>query len=160
VLIALVVLNHQLGEGGLLVVLGQAALAVLVAVLSALMVSRVRFRSFKDLKLSRRTVTLVAGGLGAGIVAVYLESVRSGVVFVTLMAVYVALGLMEEMIFFRRRRHEAAAARAPLQIALEAEGGARSDEEVLEELGAFDEERDEPAVAPRHGLEPAPLRRT
>src|SRR6478609_959296 len=58
VLVSIVVLNHQLG--GSFVDVGQSALAVLVVALSYLMVSRIRFRSFKDLKFSRRTIL---GGL-------------------------------------------------------------------------------------------------
>ena len=140
VLISLVILNHQLGDNYALI--GEVALAVLVAVLSVLMVSRVRFRSFKDLRLSRRTLTVAGGILAAAIVAVFIQRVHSGVIFVTMMGVYVSLGLMEEVIFFRRRRLEADAARGPRQSEVEAEGGARSDDEVLEELGAFDDEID------------------
>ena len=55
VLVSLVLLNHQLA--GSFVDVGQPALAILVVVLSYLMVSRIRFRSFKDLRLSRRTIT-------------------------------------------------------------------------------------------------------
>src|SRR6185369_15164407 len=47
VLVSLVLLNHQLS--GSFVDVGQPALAVLVVILSYLMVSRIRFRSFKDL---------------------------------------------------------------------------------------------------------------
>jgi len=61
VLVSLVVLSHQLRLGDDAALIGQASLAVLVLVLSYLMVSRIRFRSFKDLRLSRRTIT---GGLG------------------------------------------------------------------------------------------------
>jgi len=142
VLVSLVVLNYQVG--GSFVQVGQAALALIVVVLSYLMVSRVRFRSFKDLKLSRRTVTVVGGILGAIVVAVFFKRIPSGFVFITLMATYLALGLFEEVIFFRRRRLEAEAARATGPVVVEAEGGARSDEEVLAELGAYDEPQ-EPA---------------
>ena len=153
VLVALIMLNHQLGGKGMII--GQAALAVLVVVLSYLMVSRVRFRSFKDLKASRRTLTLGAGLIAAVVTALVVKRWPTGLVFVILMAVYVALGLMEEVIFFRRRRLEAAAARAPeASTNTGGDGGARSDEEVLEELGAFDRTEDEtPGAAPR--LRPA-----
>ncbi|MSP59550.1 MAG: CDP-diacylglycerol--serine O-phosphatidyltransferase [Myxococcales bacterium] len=150
VLISLVVLNHQLG--GSLVDVGQAALAMMVIALSYLMVSRVRFRSFKDLRLSRRTLTLVGGAVAAALIAVFWKRVPSAFVFVVMMGAYLALGLLEEVIFYRRRRDEAAAAHTPTPASVEAvsggDGGARSDEEVLEELGAYDGDRDEAKPAP------------
>jgi CDP-diacylglycerol--serine O-phosphatidyltransferase len=140
VLVSLVVLNYQVG--GSFIQVGQAALAIVVVVLSYLMVSRVRFRSFKDLRLSRRTVTVGAGLVAGIVVAVFFKRVPSGFVFITLMGMYLALGLFEEIIFYRRRRLEAEAARAPQPVEVEADGGARSDEEVLAELGAYDGDDD------------------
>jgi CDP-diacylglycerol--serine O-phosphatidyltransferase len=143
VLVSIVVLNHQLG--GSFVDVGQVSLACLVTVLSYLMVSRIRFRSFKDLKLSRRTVTS-----GLAIVAfttsALMARLHSAFIFVVLMAAYLGLGLAEEVLFYRRRREEERAAKT--KEPLEAEGGARSDEEVLAELGAFDQEEDEAAPSP------------
>ncbi|HEY7955048.1 MAG TPA: CDP-diacylglycerol--serine O-phosphatidyltransferase [Polyangia bacterium] len=137
VLISLVVLNHQLG--GSFVEVGQLSLALLVIVLSYLMVSRIRFRSFKDLRVSRRSIF---GGLSilAFTSVVLLAKMASAIIFVTLMAAYLGLGLMEEIIFYRRRREEERAAKTSGPVVLEAEGGARSDEEVLAELGAYDGE--------------------
>jgi CDP-diacylglycerol---serine O-phosphatidyltransferase len=136
VLMGLVAANYQLG--GTLLSVGQGALAVVVVVLSYLMVSRVRFRSFKDLRLSRRTITAVSAVIGAAMIAIFWKRVPSAFVFVTMMAAYLSLGLFEEVIFYRRRRAELLAERArPLIV--ESDGGARSDEEVLEELGAYDD---------------------
>jgi CDP-diacylglycerol--serine O-phosphatidyltransferase len=139
VLVSLVLVNHQLG--GSFVDVGQVSLALLVIVLSYLMVSRIRFRSFKDLRLSRRTIT---GGLAiaAFTSVVLLAKLQSWFIFVVLMAAYVGLGLAEEVLFYRRRREEERAAKEP--VALEAEGGAKSDEEVLEELGAYDQDDEAP----------------
>jgi CDP-diacylglycerol--serine O-phosphatidyltransferase len=150
VLVSLVMLNHQLA--GSFVDVGQPALAVLVVVLSYLMVSRIRFRSFKDLRMSRRTIT---GGLAilAFTIVVLVQRMHSALIFVVLMATYVGLGLTEEVLFYRRRREEERAARASQPVVLEAEGGAKSDEEVLEELGAYDVDEDEPASEP-HNLAP------
>ena len=137
VLVSIVVLNHQLG--GSFVKVGQASLALLVLVLSYLMVSRIRFRSFKDLRVSRRSIT---GGLAIVVftaVALFAK-LHSAFIFVALMAAYLGLGLMEEVVFYRRRREEERAAKEPM--VLEAEGGARTDEEVLEDLGAYDQEEE------------------
>jgi len=139
VLVSLVLVNHQLG--GSYVDVGQVSLAVLVSVLSYLMVSRIRFRSFKDLRLSRRTIT---GGLAilAFTSVVLLARLHSWFIFVGLMGAYLGLGLSEEVLFYRRRREEERAAKT--SVALESEGGAKSDEEVLEELGAYDQDDEAP----------------
>src|SRR3954469_434785 len=145
VLVSLVLLNHQLA--GSFVGVGQPALAALVAILSYLMVSRIRFRSFKDLRLSRRTITgFLAIAAFTGVVLI--GKMHSALIFVGLMATYVGLGLTEEVFFYRRRREEERAARATQPMVLEAEGGAKTDEEVLEELGAYDNEADEEACTP------------
>lgn len=138
VLVCLVGLNYQLG--GSLIEVGQAALAVVVLVLSYLMVSRVRFRSFKDLRLSRRTVTVFSALVASGLIAIFYKKVPSAFVFMLLTSTYVGLGLMEEVLFFRRRRAEEAAARAKTTPLIPADGGATSDEDVLAELGAFEGE--------------------
>jgi CDP-diacylglycerol---serine O-phosphatidyltransferase len=141
VLVSIVVLNHQLG--GSFVDVGQVSLALLVTVLSYLMVSRIRFRSFKDLRLSGRTITSGLAILAFTSVAL-LARLHSAFLFVLLMAAYLGLGLSEEVLFYRRRREEERAAKT--QEPLEAEGGAKTDEEVLEELGAYDEDEEPPAT--------------
>ena len=141
VLVSLVLLNHQLG--GSWVDVGQWALAAVVLTLSYLMVSRIRFRSFKDLRPSRGTLTAVGAILTACGVAVFFQRVPSGFVLVSLMTIYLALGLFEAVVFYRARRLEEAAASSTPAIEPEAEGGARSDHEVLAELGAFDDERED-----------------
>jgi CDP-diacylglycerol--serine O-phosphatidyltransferase len=149
VLVSLVLLNHQLS--GSFVDVGQPALAVLVVVLSYLMVSRIRFRSFKDLRLSRRTF-IGFFAIAAFTAVVIIGRMHSALIFVVLMATYVGLGLSEEVIFYRRRREEELAAKATKPVVLEAEGGAKTDEEVLAELGAFDHEEEErPAGTPADG---------
>jgi CDP-diacylglycerol---serine O-phosphatidyltransferase len=140
VLVSLVLLNHQLA--GSYVDVGQPALAALVVILSYLMVSRIRFRSFKDLRLSRRTITGFLA-IAAFTVVVLIGRMHSALIFVALMGTYVGLGLTEEVFFYRRRREEERAAKAPEAVVLESEGGAKTDEEVLEELGAYDEDDDE-----------------
>jgi CDP-diacylglycerol---serine O-phosphatidyltransferase len=144
VLVSLVVLNHQIG--GEFVKVGQTSLALLVIILSYLMVSRIRFRSFKDLRLSRRTV-LFGLVVAAFTAVVLLARMQSAFIFVTLMAAYLALGLTEEVIFYRRRREEERAAKEP-SLVLESEGGAKTDEEVLAELGAYDQ--GEEPTSPEH----------
>jgi CDP-diacylglycerol--serine O-phosphatidyltransferase len=151
VLVSLVLLNHQLA--GSYVDVGQPALAALVVVLSYLMVSRIRFRSFKDLRLSRRTITGFLA-IAAFTAVVLIGRMHSALIFVALMATYVGLGLSEEVLFYRRRREEDRAAKAPEPVVLEAEGGAKTDEEVLEELGAYDEGEEDEQQSQRNQLAP------
>ncbi|HEY3357877.1 MAG TPA: CDP-diacylglycerol--serine O-phosphatidyltransferase [Polyangia bacterium] len=149
VIVSLVVVNHKVG--GSYIVASQVSLAVLVVVLSYLMISRVRFRSFKDLTVNRRSVSVTCLLVIAGIaIAVKL---RASFIFVFLMSAYILLGLAEEVIFFRRRRYEELAAKAagragavavpaPTAAAVLAEEQ-EHDEDVLRELGAYDSEADD-----------------
>ncbi len=140
VLVGLVAVNHQLVERGSQVAsIGDGTLAALVVVLSLLMVSKVRFRSFKDVRLRSRRFIMVGGTILAGVALVILFQQPYSLVFAGLVASYVALGLFEEVVFFRRRRAEAKT--APSEDANE--GRARSDEEVLRALGAYDGEENE-----------------
>ncbi len=98
VLVSLVVLNRALGgqlreASGLFVVLCLS--------LAVLMLAPVRFRSFKDLRLNLRTLSLLTLVLVSSIaLAVYF---RPSAVLVWLLACYVALGLIEALIGLSRR---------------------------------------------------------
>lgn len=140
IVVSLVVLNHQLQ--GSLIDIGQSALAIVVVVLSYLMVSRVRFRSFKDLRPSRRTLMVGGGILAAALIAIFRQRVPSAFVFMVLILAYIGLGLFEEILFYRRRRAEDQATKATAPTQMMADGGATSDEDVLEELGAYDSRED------------------
>jgi CDP-diacylglycerol--serine O-phosphatidyltransferase len=136
VLVFMVIVSHNAGQFRLV---SETSTAIIVAVLSALMVSRVRFRSFKDVRLNGKTagvLLLIAGAYGA-IVSAGLE--RASICLFLVMA-YIALGLTEEVIFFRSRRVEARAARESKEPP--AAASPAREEEVLRELGAFDDEDD------------------
>jgi CDP-diacylglycerol--serine O-phosphatidyltransferase len=135
VLVFMVIVSHNAGQFRLV---SETSTAIIVAVLSALMVSRVRFRSFKDVRLNGKTagvLLLIAGAYGA-IVSAGLERAS---IFLFLVMAYIALGLTEEVIFFRSRRVQARAARESKEAPAAAASPAR-EEEVLRELGAFDDE--------------------
>jgi CDP-diacylglycerol--serine O-phosphatidyltransferase len=147
VLVSLVVVNYKAGGEH---AVGQGAVAALVLVLAYLMVSRVRFRSFKDLTINRRSIAVTFLLLVASI-TIYLE-LRASFIFVFLMASYVTLGLLEELIFFRRRRAEDREAKSKRELLPE-----DTEEEVLRELGAYDEDDDaEPPGPTPRPLEPKP----
>jgi CDP-diacylglycerol--serine O-phosphatidyltransferase len=150
VLVLMVIVSHNAGQFRLL---SETGTAVVVLVLSALMVSRVRFRSFKDLRPTKKTLGFVLLIVGAS-AAIVLAGFETAFVFLFLVLAYIALGLAEEVIFFRSRRAEARAARAEAARHLrpaEAPQGAPPGEEeaVLRELGAFDETEEEAAGASR-----------
>jgi len=63
------------------------------ALLAALMVSNIRFRSFKDLKLNSRTVALVAFAVGSS--AVVATQLQAAFVLVWLLSFYVLMGIFE-----------------------------------------------------------------
>lgn len=80
----------------------------LILVLSYLMISNVRYRTFKNLKLN---ATSLAGFVAAMTAFVVLAvKVEASFACLTFFSTYVGLGLIEEVVFFRRRRRDDAAA--------------------------------------------------
>ena len=81
------------------------AAASVVALLSYLMVSRIKFRSFKDLRLTRRTIQVALVVAGFWIV-VLMNGVDKAVVFLVLIVGYIVLGLAETVLIMKRRFFE------------------------------------------------------
>lgn len=78
--------------------------AVITGVLAYLMISTVRYRTFKDVRLTRRSaVTLLF--LASTAMLVTLQY-RASVTLLVFASLYVASGLVEQVLFFRRRRAE------------------------------------------------------
>jgi len=157
VLVLMVIVAHNAGQyRGI----GEGFVAGIVLVLSYLMVSRIRFRSFKDLSFNRKTVGLFLLAAGCAI-AVIVNGVDKAFIFLLLITAYIVLGLTETVIFLKRslvERHLARRAASPTPMAANAdvaiapveEDAPPPDEEVLRELGAFDptEEDAEPVAEP------------
>jgi CDP-diacylglycerol---serine O-phosphatidyltransferase len=148
-LVFMVIVSHHAGEYRFL---SESSTAIIVLVLSFLMVSRVRFRSFKELRFSLKTmgvVLLIAGACTAWVWAGFAKAF----IFLFLVLAYIVLGLAEEVLFYRRRRAQERSAAQPMPVP---ETPSVPDEEVLRELGAFDDEEadketekpPEPAVTP------------
>lgn len=98
VLVSLVVLNRALG-GALRE--ASALFVVITGALAILMVAPIQFRSFKDLRINVRTVSLLSlVAISSILLAVYL---RPSFVLVWLLGSYVALGLIEALISLSRR---------------------------------------------------------
>lgn len=109
ILMSLVIANHAVG-GDLSGPRYVWPMLALVVFLAFLMVSTVRFRSFKDLRLNARSVALVFFAVGSS--AVISLKTRPEFVLVWLLSFYVTIGLVETLITFPKRRREAAAAAA------------------------------------------------
>jgi CDP-diacylglycerol--serine O-phosphatidyltransferase len=125
-IVALVLANHAIGVTE---ISNHAAIAVFVLVLSYLMISRVRFRSFKDVTLNKRSIAV--GVVIIAFAVLTFVRINGPVVLIMLLSLFVLLGLAEEVVFYRRRRREEQAEKRV--------GEPDDDErEVLEELGAND----------------------
>jgi CDP-diacylglycerol---serine O-phosphatidyltransferase len=151
VLVLMVIVAHNVGvyawvSGGFV--------AALVLVLSYLMVSRVHFRSFKDLRPTKRTFGLVALVVGSGVV-VASAGVDKAVLFLVLITTYILLGFAESILLLKRylfekrelRLARSAAAATPV-VSVPAPLPPEDlppDDEVLRELGAFDEPNPNPS---------------
>jgi CDP-diacylglycerol--serine O-phosphatidyltransferase len=154
VIVFMVIVAHNVGVYAWVT---EGFVAALVLLLSYLMVSRVHFRSFKDVRFTKRTVGLLALIIGSGVV-VALAGVDKAVLFLFLITAYILLGFTETVILIKRHfsakrqlRHAQAAA-AAVAAAVPPDASADdeappADEDVLRELGAFDDP------------EPAPPRR-
>jgi len=137
VLVSLVVVHYKVGGNQ---VYTQGGIAALVIVLSYLMISRVRFRSFKDLRPTRKTLAVLF--LIAVSSIIITMKLRASFIFIFLMSAYLALGLTEEIFLYasqqRRRRREAKLASGQ-KLEPEDEEEKIEDEEILRELSGEDE---------------------
>jgi len=100
-IVALVLLHHHLGGGPV----GMTPAVVLtVLIISALMVSRIRYRTFKKVKASGRALPLLIGLVAGVAVASYFTGF--GLIFALLWGGWVAFGMAEEVWrLFRRALH-------------------------------------------------------
>jgi CDP-diacylglycerol--serine O-phosphatidyltransferase len=111
ILISLVLANHAMADQ---LRLSEQAhvwqMIVLTVFLSFLMVSTIKFRSFKDLRLNGRTFALVAFAVGSS--AIVSSQTRPALVLVWLLSCYVLIGLIESVLALARRARRAEARRS------------------------------------------------
>jgi CDP-diacylglycerol--serine O-phosphatidyltransferase len=111
ILISLVLANHAMADQ---LRLSEQAhvwqMIVLTVFLSFLMVSTIKFRSFKDLRLNGRTFALVAFAVGSS--AIVSSQTRPALVLVWLLSCYVLIGLIETALALARRARRAEARRS------------------------------------------------
>jgi CDP-diacylglycerol--serine O-phosphatidyltransferase len=115
ILVSLVVANHAV-SGELSGPKYVAPMMILTGFLAFLMVSTIRFRSFKDLRLNARTVGLVLFAVASS--AVVSLQTKPAFVLVWLLAFYVVIGLVETLVALprdiaRRRRESRERPSAP-----------------------------------------------
>jgi CDP-diacylglycerol--serine O-phosphatidyltransferase len=134
-LVSLVIALNRL-EAPISEAVGLWPIATLVLVLAFLMVSTIRYRTFKEAGLNPRTllVFLLVTALGVGVAI----RGRPSLVLLVYFSFYILLGLAEEALFGRRRR---AAARAAASVARTPEPEepllpAEEDEEPIEPTAA------------------------
>ena len=127
-LISLVIAHHHAGMG---TVRSNVAVAVLVGLLALLMVSNVRYRTFKDVRLSKRSAMVFFVLVAVGVAVA--TQMRPSFVLVAYFSAYLLMGLAEEVLTFKKRRAEALAARVP----------AVEEEEPAAVEGASDEDDEE-----------------
>lgn len=106
VLLALIIANHS--RNGQLWA-ARPLMAGVVLALSALMVSTVQFRSFKDLRYTPRVLVMIAAALGStALVAVQLSPAFA---LLWMLAGYITIAVVESAVTFPKRRAERRAAR-------------------------------------------------
>ena len=105
ILIGIVMANHATAGDLRAPRFAWTILAVTLA-LSFFMVSNLRFRSFKDIRLNGRTAAMVAFTIGSSVLI--SAKFRPAFVLVWLLGVYVLLGVFESVLQLLRRRPPAA----------------------------------------------------
>lgn len=100
VLVSMIITHHAV-SGALPSASVTGPIAAVVGLLALLMVSTVRYRTFKDLRLSKKSALIfmlvVAGGLAIGI------QLRPAYVLVAYSSAYLAMGLIESAFLVRKR---------------------------------------------------------
>jgi CDP-diacylglycerol--serine O-phosphatidyltransferase len=109
ILISLVLANHAISDE-LRLHVPRDAWAALTVFLSFLMVSTIKFRSFKDLRLNGRTFALVAFAIGSS--AIVSLQTRPAFVLVWLLTCYVVIALVESVLSLSRRARRQQARRS------------------------------------------------
>ena len=147
VIVALVVVNHRVGGN---YAVTQGAIATLVVILGYLMISRVRFRSFKDLRVTKKSLGVIF--LLALVCVLILTKLRASFIFIFLISAYLTLGLTEEVVRSlaeRRRARREAKLLAGQPLTPDDEDEIDDEDEVLRELLGDEPEEEEDSPEPK-----------
>jgi CDP-diacylglycerol---serine O-phosphatidyltransferase len=131
------VIAHYRAYGSVTDASARLPIAIVVALLAFLMVSTVRYRTFKDVHLSAKSLTVFAflciGGLAVGI------ATRASFVLVIYMGAYIAMGLAESVIGRGRPAPAAAALPPGVRAAIEEDEALEPDDDDVEAKESGDE---------------------
>ncbi len=131
------VIAHYRAFGSITGASTRLPIAVVVALLSFLMVSTIRYRTFKDVHLSRKSLTvfgvLCAGGLAVGLVT------RASFVMVVYAGAYIVMGLAEWLLSLGRPEPRITELPAAVRAELEADAALEPDDEDVEAKREGDE---------------------
>ena len=109
--------------------------AIVVALLAFLMVSTIRYRTFKDLHLSRKSLTAFAFVVAAG-VAIGIAT-RASFVLPVYMGAYILMGILESI--FRRRQIALESLPPSVRKEIESDEALEADDDDVEDEGEGDE---------------------
>ncbi len=136
-----IVIAHYGAFGSITDPSARLPIAIGVALLSFLMVSTVRYRTFKDVHLSPKSFLVFAvmslGGLAVGL------ATRPSFVLVVYIGAYILLGLAESLVSRRPREPAVTALPPSIRAAIEADPALEPDEEDTEEHHLGKDEGDE-----------------
>lgn len=107
------------------------AVGALVGALCFLMVSTVRYRTFKDVRISKKSATVFFAVVLAGVAVA--TQMRASFVLVAYFSAYLFLGLAEEVLFFKKRRAEAHALKTASAPPVARPATSESEEEEADE---------------------------
>ena len=116
VLVSMIIAHHAATGGEVLGAGARVPVAVATTALSLLMVSTVRYRTFKDLRLSPRSALVMVGMLTMGVVIG--TRFHPAYVLVAYSFAYLAFGLVESIFLMRRRLATRGAHAAPPALSL------------------------------------------
>jgi CDP-diacylglycerol--serine O-phosphatidyltransferase len=102
VLVLMVLISHNAGESP---EVSETSMAAIVLLLAGLMVSRIRFRTFKDMRFSLKTLGIVSLVVGACAATAY-AGIDKALIFMVLVAAYIGIGLAEGVIGLCTHRGE------------------------------------------------------
>ena len=103
-IVSMVIAHHGTRGGDPLGTGAQVPILIVVAVLSLLMISTLRYRTFKDVRLSRRSLTVFMGVCLAGVLVA--TRIHPSYVLVVYFAAYLVLGFVESGLLLGRRLSE------------------------------------------------------
>ena len=123
----MVIAHHGTGGGDRLGTGAQVPILIVVAVLSLLMISTLRYRTFKDVRLNKRTLSVFMAVCLAGVFVA--TRIHPSFVLVVYFAAYLVLGFVESGLLLGRRLSERKAAGEPVPAEGLLEGDDDDDEE-------------------------------